>query len=193
MRKERLHSQYTSCYQATSIRKSWVNRCFSFHTLCYSAASCLLVLFLCSCLPFFDSKTPPQIHQIPLATSQNGFLDANDLRNIHTLIVLRHVLTTCNAQDFHSLVIPKTCKQLWGDEEVLACVLLASNLNHAFVNHPLVARVHALIDLIDNTERSSSHRLQGHEVENGRDGTFAARLTMCIELLQCFAFSGGIY
>jgi hypothetical protein len=156
---------------------------------------CLLppgLFFICMS-PIFQLQNATANPSIPLANSQNGFLDVNDPRNIHALIVLRHVLTTCNAQDFHSLVITKTCEQLWGDEEVLACVLLASNLNHAFVNHPLVARVHALIDLIDNTERSSSHRLQGHEVENGRDGTFAARLTMCIELLQCFAFSGGIY
>ena len=93
------------------------------------------------------------------------------------------MLTTCNAEDLHSLVVSKTGQQLGRDEEVLACMLLASNLNHAFVNHSLVARVHALIDLVDDTERSSCHGLEGHEIEDGGDGTFAARLTMCIELL----------
>jgi hypothetical protein len=119
----------------------------------------------------------------PSTSSHNRSSDTNDLGNVHALIILRHMLTTCNAQDFHSLVVSKTCEQLWGNEEVLACMLLASNLDHTFVNHTLIAGIHSLIDLIYNTERSLSHRLKRHEVEDRRDRSFATGLTMGVKLL----------
>jgi hypothetical protein len=49
------------------------------------------------------------------------------------------------------------------------------------VNIPFVARVHALVDLIDQSERRARQTLQRHKVEDGGDGTLAARLPMVVE------------
>ena len=62
-------------------------------------------------------------------------------------------------------------------------MFFASDFNHAFVYHALVARVHALIDLIDDAEWCAGHGLKGHEIEDGRDGTFASGLALCVENL----------
>ena len=49
------------------------------------------------------------------------------------------------------------------------------------MNIPFVARVHALIDLVDQSKGCARQTLQGHEVEDGRDGALAARLTVVVE------------
>lgn len=64
----------------------------------------------------------------------------------------------------------------------------AGNLHHALMHHALVARVHALVDLVDDTEGRLGHGLQGHEVENGGDGSLATGLPVGVELLQLLVF-----
>jgi hypothetical protein len=58
------------------------------------------------------------------------------------------------------------------------------------VNIPFVARVHALVDLIDQSERRARQTLQRHKVEDGGDGTLAARLPMVVENRERFRFTG---
>lgn len=68
-------------------------------------------------------------------------------------------------------------------------MLAAGNLDHAFVDHALVAGVHALVDLVDDAEGGLGHGLEGHEEEDGGDGALAAGLAMSVELLEGFVFS----
>lgn len=56
--------------------------------------------------------------------------------------------------------------------------------------HPLVPRIHTLVDLVYDAERRARERLERHQVENGRDGALAAGLTVCVEDLKCFVFAG---
>lgn len=62
------------------------------------------------------------------------------------------MLSARNAEHPHLGIVAQACKQLGGDEEVLAGVLPAGNLNHALVDHAFVARVHTLVDLVDHAE-----------------------------------------
>lgn len=66
--------------------------------------------------------------------------------------LLRHELATRNTQDLHMSIIPQSRQQLRRDEEILARMLLTRDLDHAFVDHALVARVHALVDFVDDAE-----------------------------------------
>ena len=59
------------------------------------------------------------------------------------------------------------------------------------MNQSLITRIHSLVDLVDDSERRAGERLQGHEIENGGDGTFAARLAVRIEEGEGFVFSRG--
>lgn len=54
----------------------------------------------------------------------------------------------------------------------------ARDANHAFVNKTFVARVHTLVDLIDDAEGRAGQGLQRHEVEDCADGTFAPGLAV---------------
>ena len=115
------------------------------------------------------------------ARSHDRSPNPKDLRDIQPFVIIRHMLPGSNAKHFHPPVIPKACEQLWRDQKVLTGILLASNFNHTFMNHTLVARIHALIDFVDYTERCSCHFLKGHEVENGRYWTLASGLSVLIE------------
>lgn len=55
---------------------------------------------------------------------------------------------------------------------------------------PFVARVHALVDLIDQSKGRPRQTLQGHEIENCRDGTLAARLSVVVEDGEGLGFTG---
>lgn len=68
-------------------------------------------------------------------------------------------------------------------------MLPTGNLDHSFMDHAFVSRVHALVDLVDDAEGGLSHGLEGHEVEDCRNGTFAAGLAMGVELLQGLVFA----
>lgn len=67
------------------------------------------------------------------------------------------MFATGDAQDAHLGVVPQASQQLGRDEEVLACVLAAGNLDHALVDHAFVARIHALVNFVDDTERGLRH------------------------------------
>jgi hypothetical protein len=88
-------------------------------------------------------------------------------------------------------VVLKVIEQLRSDEKVLACMFGASNVDHAGVNEsagwmlvstglkqnrwvyePLIAWIHALVDLVNDAERRSGQTLQRHEVEDGRHSAF---------------------
>ena len=58
------------------------------------------------------------------------------------------------------------------------------------MHQALVARIHALVDLVDDAEGRAGQGLQGHEVEDGGDGAFAAGLSVGVEEGQGFRFSG---
>lgn len=67
----------------------------------------------------------------------------------------------------HPLMIFQAWKELWRNQEVLAGVLTARDVHHALVDHSFVARIHTLIDLVDDSERCARKGLECHEVENG--------------------------
>lgn len=92
--------------------------------------------------------------------------------------------------DLHIAMILETIQQLGRDEKVLRGMLCTSDIDHARVNETFVARVHALIDFVDDAEGCARQGLQGHEVEDGGDGAFAARLSMGVEDFEGFVFSG---
>lgn len=98
------------------------------------------------------------------------------------------MLTTGDTQDAHTLVIPQAGEQFGRDEEILARVLAAGDFDHAFVYHALVAWVHALVDLVNDSKRRLRHGLQRHQVEDGRDCPLAARLPVLVELLKRLVF-----
>jgi hypothetical protein len=68
-------------------------------------------------------------------------------------------------------------------------MLFASNLDHAFVDHSFITGVHALVDLIDNTEWSSCHGLKRHKIEDCGNRAFATRLSMLVQKLKRLIFS----
>lgn len=90
------------------------------------------------------------------------------------------MLAGSDAQDVHSFVVSQAREEFRRDQEVLRCVLAAGDLHHTLVHHALIARVHTLIDFVDDAERSLGHRLQGHQIENRRNGALAARLSMLV-------------
>lgn len=87
--------------------------------------------------------------------------------------LIRHVLAARNAMDFHLGMELQVIEQLRGNEEILARSFRTGNVDHAFVHHALVARVHTLVDLVDNTEWRAGKTLESHEVEDRRNGTFS--------------------
>lgn len=84
--------------------------------------------------------------------------------------------TARDAQHRHALVVPEPRQELGRDEEVLAVVLAAGNLDHAVVDHAFVAGVHALVDLIDYSEWRLRAALEREEEEGCCYGAFAAGL-----------------
>lgn len=124
------------------------------------------------------------------STSSNHCLpNVKYLPYIQLRVILWHILATGDTQNPHPLIIFQSCEKLRCDEEVLAGVFLASNLHHAFVHHALIPWIHALVDLIHDSERCSGQCLQGHQVEDGRHRALATRLPVGIEKLQGFIFS----
>lgn len=83
-------------------------------------------------------------------------------------------------------------QELRSDKEILACTLLAGNVYHAFMHHSFIARIHTLIDLVDNAERRLGEILESHKIENGGDSTFATRLAVGIENTEGLVFTVGI-
>ena len=68
-------------------------------------------------------------------------------------------------------------------------VAAAGNVDEPLVHHPLVARVHALVYLVDDAEGGLGEGLHGHEVEDCADGAFAAGLALGGEELKALFFS----
>lgn len=64
------------------------------------------------------------------------------------------------------------------------------NTHETRMHEPLVARVHALVDFVDDAEGAAREGLEGHEVEDGGDGAFAAGLAVRVEEGEGFGFSG---
>lgn len=99
------------------------------------------------------------------------------------------MLAARDAMDLHLGMELEVVEEFGRDEEVLAGVLLARNVDHAFVHHALVARVHALVDFVDDAERGPREVLERHEVEDGRHGALAARLPVRVEDGKGFVFT----
>ena len=100
------------------------------------------------------------------------------------------MFSTGDAEHAHALVVIEAREELGGDEEVLAGMFAAGDLDHAVMDHALVARIHTLVDLIYDAERCLCHRLERHEVEDGGDCTLATGLAVLVELLEGLIFPG---
>lgn len=139
-------------------------------------------------MPTYECSSPHSAH---IFISTNETSSPSNLANaphsqrllrkraeIQLPMISRHVLPTGNAMNLHVLMIRQSRQQLRRDQEVLARVLGAGDLHHAGVDETLVARVHALVNLVDDAEGRTGERLQGHEEEDGADGTLAAGLAV---------------
>ena len=100
------------------------------------------------------------------------------------------MLTTRDTMSLHLGMKLQITQKLRRNEEVLARVFLTGDIDHALVHHALVARVHALVDFVDDAEGRAREVLQRHEVEDGRDGALAARLALRVEDGKGFVFAG---
>jgi hypothetical protein len=136
-----------------------------------------------------SSNTPETLIFLLCRSCHNALLDFQAPPKAELGPVLGHVLAAGDAKHPHLGIVPQACEQLGRDEEVLARVLATSNFDHTFVDHAFVAGVHALVDLVDDTEGRLGHGLEGHEEEYGGDGAFATGLAMSIELLEGLVFS----
>jgi len=99
------------------------------------------------------------------------------------------MLATGNAQHAHSAIVLEAVQQLGGDEEVLRSMFLAGDVNDAGVDHALVARVHALVDLVDDAERRAREGLQRHEVEDCGHSPLASGLPVRVQDGEGFRFA----
>jgi hypothetical protein len=124
------------------------------------------------------------------------------------MAILRHIFARSNAVDGHLGVELKAAEKFGRDEEVLApasavftgggagngdqacvdeagvyvsCVVSFGAWERERGDQPFVARVHALVDLVDESERCTGETLQSHEIEDGRNSALAAGLTVVVE------------
>lgn len=58
------------------------------------------------------------------------------------------------------------------------------------MHEPLIARIHTLVDFVDDAEGRAREGLEGHEVEDRGDGALAAGLAVGVEDGEGFVFSG---
>lgn len=79
-----------------------------------------------------------------------------------------------NYRDCHELVVWQVGKKLWRDEEVLALATAASDVDEHLEDFSFVLGVHALIDLIDTSERNARHVLETQSVNSNGYCAFAA-------------------
>jgi len=101
--------------------------------------------------------------------------------------LLEHMLPAVYYMSFHQFVIAKPCEEFRCDEKVLTCVFVASDFNHTFMNHTLVSRIHALVDLVDDAEWRLRKRLERHQIKYSGDRSLTTGLTVLVENLETFA------
>ena len=68
-------------------------------------------------------------------------------------------------------------------------VFLAGDVDHALMYESLIARVHALVDLVYDSKRRFGARLQCHQVEYCAHCTLSTRLPMGVEYGQRLIFT----
>ena len=109
--------------------------------------------------------------------------------HVAEVLLVRQPLAVVDAENLHPLVVVKVAQELGRDQEVLAAVLLASNVHQRVVHKPLRALVHALVDLVHEREWCPSLFSQRHEIHDRRQRAFASGLTIGSEELQLLALS----
>lgn len=62
------------------------------------------------------------------------------------------MLSRIDDMDLHLGMELEASQELWCNKEILACAFLARNVYHALMYHAFVARVHTLIDFVDDAE-----------------------------------------
>lgn len=75
-------------------------------------------------------------------------------------------------------MMTRRIRMMWMVWVTRAIILPARNTNHTFVHQSFVARIHSLVDLVDDAEGGFGQGLEGHEVEDCGDGAFAAGLAV---------------
>ena len=74
---------------------------------------------------------------------------------VNQIFLVGHELATRDAVNCHPRMVLKVVQEFRGDEEILARILLACYLHHTLMYHSFVSRIHALVYLIDDSERCS--------------------------------------
>ena len=85
---------------------------------------------------------------------------------------LSEPLPIVDAENPHALMIVEVGQELRRDKEILSAVGLTCDFDQRVVHCALSALVHALVDLVDEGERSACFLSETHEVEYGGQRTF---------------------
>lgn len=131
---------------------------FSFKVI-PSATSCLLISYtdkaalLVGCGKETHGRSLSQPFHTPCKLQM--------LSNSKLLEILGHPISALDDVSLHTWVIFQARKKLWRDEEVLRASFITGDVDNTFVHHTLVAWVHALVDLVNDSERSAGQGVQG--------------------------------
>ena len=128
-------------------------------------------------------------------------------------VVLGHMFATDDAQYPHTRFVDQSAKKLRCDQEVLTApasphlivafvvvgvgvgsggggvALGTGNIHQALMHHAFIARVHTLVDFVDDAEWRGGEGLERHEVEDGTNCSFATGLAVRVEEGEAFIFA----
>lgn len=79
----------------------------------------------------------------------------NHAHHVSARVLFRKPLAIAHAEDLHALVILEVRKQLRRDKEVLPALCAARHFDKGVMHSAFVARVHTLVDLVDEREGRS--------------------------------------
>ena len=130
---------------------------------------------------------------------------------IKPVVVLGHMFATDDTQYPHTRFVDQSTEKLGCDQEVLTApasphliVALAlvvvgvggggvalgtGDVHQALMHHAFIARVHTLVDFVDDAEWRGGEGLERHEVEDGTDCSFATGLAVRVEEGEAFVFA----
>lgn len=78
--------------------------------------------------------------------------------------------------NFHIIAEWQIAQKLRSDEEILALVGLACDIDEHLEDFSLVFRIHALIDFVNTSERNASHVLKAESVNGYGNSSLSSRL-----------------
>lgn len=135
-----------------------------------------------------------------LASSSTSFHVSLGIVVTYIVVVVIAVIVAVNGYGVEALICSGVCMAVRSVRQMGMIVVGSiggeggggtSQPDHASMHQAFIAGIHPLIDLVDDAEGRAGEGLEGHEVEDGRDGAFAARLAVRVE--GCKRFRLPIY